>query len=423
MIFAVEAPLPSRNCRGIRVDNFWCILMRMTHNTLRVIVATPFGPHGQGGIDRLTDLVIDSIDQRGDLEVKAVRLVTRGQKSIFWALVVFAQAVVQFCVAAIRGEVDLIHIQLAWRGSAYRKLIIAALARYFGVPYIVHLHAGQFDGFWTTCGAYLRRSINRLFLDSAAIIVLGDYGARVILDRLPALQDKITILPNASPSASQPNSGRSETDRLRITFLGRIEPAKGVPQLVDALGKLAWRADWIATLAGSGEVQQTHEQARRLGIVDRVDFPGWLGPSQTAELLQQTDILALPSFVETLPMAVIEAFAYGVAVVATPVGAVPEVITHERNGLLVPVGHVEALADALGQLLENSALRRSLGDSARRDHEERYEINTYITRLVSIWRKAAQCNPKHLVANGENPPVAASSGAFRRRRRSHNPLH
>ncbi|MCK1636933.1 glycosyltransferase family 4 protein [Bradyrhizobium sp. 157] len=365
--------------------------MRTPQNTLRLLVATPLGPHGRGGIDRLTDLIIDAIEQRGDLGVKAVRLVTRGQKNICWALVVFAQALVQFGVAASRGKVDLIHIHLAWRGSAYRKLIIAAIARRLGIPYVVHLHAGQFDRFWAASGKYLRRGINRLFVDSAAIIVLGDYGARVILDRLPTIRDKITILPNASTSPSQPIQGRSDFERVRITFLGRIEPEKGVPQLVDALGKLACRADWTATIAGSGEVQQTRDQAQRLGIADRVDFPGWLAPSETAALLQQTDILALPSFVETLPMAIIEAFAYGVAVVATPVGAVPEVIAHERNGLLVPVGHVEALANALSQLLENGALRRRLGDAARRDHAERYEINTYITRLVSIWRKAARC--------------------------------
>jgi glycosyltransferase involved in cell wall biosynthesis len=60
------------------------------------------------------------------------------------------------------------------------------------------------------------------------------------------------------------------------------------------------------------------EQARQLGIADRVELPVWFDPSETAALLQRTDILALPSFVETLPMAVIEAFAYSVAVVATP---------------------------------------------------------------------------------------------------------
>jgi len=365
--------------------------MSTTQNTLRLIVATPYGRHGRGGIDRLTDLIIDTIDQRGDLGVKAERLVTRGQKSIYWALVVFAQGVVQFCVAVRRSEVDLIHIQLAFRGSAYRKLIIAAIARCLGIPYVVHLHAGQFDRFWAASGKYLCRSINRLFVNSAAIIVLGDYGARVILDRLPSLRDKITILPNASTSPSQPNRARSESGQIRITFLGFLDPEKGVPQLVDALGKLACRTDWTATIAGSGEIRQTRDQARRLGIGDRVDLPGWLDPSESAALLERTDILALPSFVETLPMAIIEAFAYGVAVVATPVGAVPEVIAHEHNGLLVPVGNAEALANALNQLLEDGALRRRLGDAARRDHAERYEINNYIKRLVSIWRKAARC--------------------------------
>lgn len=365
-------------------------LMRTPQKTIRLVVATPLGAHGRGGIDRLTDLIIDEIEQRGELGVEAVRLVTRGQKNVYWGVVVFAQALVQFCVAAGRGKVDLIHIQLAWRGSAYRKLIIAAAARCLGIPYVVHLHAGQFDRFWASCGTHLRRRINQLFTDSAAIIVLGGYGARVILDRLPTLQNKITILPNASTSAGQPSQCRSNSEPTRITFLGRIDPEKGVPQLIDALGKLACRADWTATIAGSGEVQQTRDQARRLGIGDRVDFPGWLDPSGTDALLQQTDILALPSFIETLPMAVIEAFAHGVAVVATPVGAIPEVIAHERNGLLVPVGHVEALAGALNLLLEDGALRRRLGDAARRDHAERYEINTYVTRLVAIWREAAR---------------------------------
>ena len=365
--------------------------MSTTQNALRLMVATPHGPHGEGGIDRVTDLIIDTVDRREDLGVKAERLITRGQKSTYWALVVFARALVQFCVAAARDDVDLIHCQLAWRGSTYRKLIIAAMARCFGVPYVVHLHAGQFGEFWAGAGTFLRRSINRLFADSAAIIVMGDYGARVILDRLPGLQDKIAILPNASTTPSRPYRGRSKSGQVRITFLGYVRPEKGVPQLVDALGKLACRTDWTATIAGSGEIQQTRDQARRLGIVDRVVLPGWLDPSETAALLQRTDILALPSFVENLPMVIIEAFAYGVAVVATPVGAVPEVIAHERNGLLVPVGDAEALAKALGRLLENGALRRSLGDAARRDHAERYEIDIYITRLASIWRKAARC--------------------------------
>jgi len=89
-------------------------------------------------------------------------------------------------------------------------------------------------------------------------------------------------------------------------------------------------------------------------------------------------------------MVIVEAFAYGLAVIATPAGAVPEVIGHDRNRLLVPAGDADALASALTRLLDDEGLRLSLGETARRDHAERYEINAYATRLLSIWRRGAR---------------------------------
>ena len=356
--------------------------------TLRVVVATPFGQYGRGGIDRLTDLIIHSIGDRKELKVEAERLVTRGETR--WWPLVFARAMIQFGIATRRRDVDLVHLQLSWRGGAYRKLLIAAIARYSGIPYVVHLHSGRFGRFWAGSGAYVTRRIDRLFIDSAVIIVLGQCWARLVADRLPGVKDKIIVLPNATTVLNVPKQSRADGEPIRITFLGQVRPEKGVPQLIDALGKLSTRSGWLATIAGNGKLDQVRSNAERLGISDRVDLPGWLGPNETATLLSNTDILVLPSFVEKFPMVVIEGFAYGLAVIATPVGAVPEVIDHERNGLLVPVGDVEALAAALDRLIEDGELRRSLGDAGRHDYTERYEIGTYIPRLVSAWRRAAR---------------------------------
>jgi glycosyltransferase involved in cell wall biosynthesis len=107
------------------------------------------------------------------------------------------------------------------------------------------------------------------------------------------------------------------------------------------------------------------------------------------DLLRRTDVLVLPSRAENLPMAILEAFARGIAVVATPVGAIPEVIDHDRNGLIVPVGDIVELADSLGRLIANRDLRHRLGTAARHDHAERYEIGRYVERLSAIWRSAA----------------------------------
>jgi hypothetical protein len=88
-------------------------------------------------------------------------------------------------------------------------------------------------------------------------------------------------------------------------------------------------------------------------------------------------------------MSILEAFACGIAVIATPVGAVEDVITHESNGLLVPVGDVDALANAIRRLIEDRTLREALGAAAQRDHAKHYEIGAYISRLTAIWFNAA----------------------------------
>ena len=87
-------------------------------------------------------------------------------------------------------------------------------------------------------------------------------------------------------------------------------------------------------------------------------------------------------------MAILEAFAWGVAVIATPVGSVPEVVEHNHNGLIVPVGDVAELTQALRRLIADPDLRRSLGEAARRDHTRWYDINGYLPRLVAVWRNA-----------------------------------
>jgi glycosyltransferase involved in cell wall biosynthesis len=360
------------------------------NKVLRILVATPLGLQGQGGIDRLTDAIIETMEKRADPSIQVARLVTRGNRSIYLSPMVFARALVQFWGLAKRGQVDLLHIQLSWRGSTYRKLVLAAAARYLTIPYVVHLHSGQFDSFWSECGPFLRRKIDRLFVNSVAVVVLGNYWGHLVAGRLPSVQRKLEILPNASALPPALPKADPRSGKIVITFLGRLGPEKGTPQLIKALAKLAHRTDWSATIAGDGEVTFSRSHVRQLGIADRVDIPGWLDPTATAALLRRTGIFVLPSFIENLPMVIIEAFAYGLAVIATPVGAVPEVVDHARNGLLVPAGEVDALAGALTRLLDDEGLRLRLGETARRDHAERYEINSYATRLLSIWRRGAR---------------------------------
>lgn len=356
--------------------------------SLRVLMATPFGAQQRGGIDRLTDLIIDTIESNAGGRIHVSRLVTRGTGMLVWAPFIFGWALVRLWIAKRRGEVDLLHINLAAGGSAVRKAFLARLARHLGVPYVVHLHGSRFHEFWPSAGPYIRKTVDRLFLESSAIIVLGKYWSQLVTAHVPQAENKIIVLPNATAPIRFVREPATD-GRARISFLGELGQRKGTPQLVEALGRLADRQDWTATIAGNGQVQETIARAQQLGIEDRVKVPGWLDSPAANDVLRGTDIFVLPSFAENLPMSILEAFACGIAVIATPVGAIGDVIAHESNGLLVSAGDVDALTCAIRRLLDDGKLRQALGAAAKRDHTEYYEIEAYISRLTAIWFEAA----------------------------------
>ncbi|MFY9658503.1 MAG: glycosyltransferase, partial [Methylocystis sp.] len=124
-----------------------------------------------------------------------------------------------------------------------------------------------------------------------------------------------------------------------------------------------------------------------LGLEERIELPGWVGPEEARRLLAEADILVLPSRDENLPMSVIEGMANGLAVVTTPVGAIEDIIIPEETGLLVPPGDARALAGALQRLILAPDLRAKLGSSARAFHAQHLEISAYYRRLLEIWRE------------------------------------
>lgn len=355
------------------------------HQRLRVMLATPYGEDGMGGIDRLNDAIIRGFirDPHG---VICRRLVTRGKGNLITAQGVFAAALAGFLAAAARGEVDLLHIHLSVRGSSYRKSVLAKSARALGVPYVVHLHGTDYREFCDAAPAWLRREIGRMLTGSAAIIVLGEFWARVVGEIEPAAAHKITILPNATEPAP-PAGHKLMEDAVRISFLGQLGHRKGSGDLLQALARMKHVQGWSATLAGDGAIAETRQQVQELGL-SNVAVPGWMSTAQREALLAETDLLVLPSYAENLPMVILEAFAHGIPVITTPVGAIPEVVEPGRNGLLVDPGHVAGLAEAIAQLIDDPSLRRQMGDAARQDHAAKYEMGRYLAELASIWRTA-----------------------------------
>ncbi|MGV8952147.1 MAG: glycosyltransferase family 4 protein [Cypionkella sp.] len=364
--------------------------MTKTDAALHVLVATPGGGTGQGGIDRMmASLRAEAVRQA----IPGLRLrfaASRGNGHITlsaWYMTLF---ILRMVGLRLVGQLDVVHLNVAVQGSTWRKLIIAWCARRLGAAYVVHLHGSEYQDFWTAAPTRRNRAITWLFGHAGRVIVLGRVWQQFLLSRLPDLGDRLIIVPNATPRPTLQHRGGGAL--VHILFLGRVGDRKGVPQLGLALARMKADPTWRATIAGDGHVDAARLKAAALGLADRVDLPGWAGPARVAELIANADILVLPSFHENLPISIIEGMAAGLAIVATPVGAVEDIVTNEVSGLLVAPGDVDGLAVALGRLVADPQLRSRLGDAARAVHRSRLDMDLYLKTLLAAWRDAASAN-------------------------------
>lgn len=297
----------------------------------------------------------------------------------------FPLKLVRFAIAIIGNRFEFCHINLSIRGSTLRKVLFGALCRLSHIPYVIHLHGSSYREFFSNLSRPQKAIVRSFFKSSAKVIVLGTVWKDFIADGIGVPEADIVILPNAvfAPETLLP---RDEKAPPHILFLGQLGERKGVPELLQALASPEMNAlPWTATLAGDGDIALYRAQAQSLGIADRVNFPGWVGPQDVQHLLETAHILALPSHAENLPLSMLEGMGYGLCPVVTPVGAVTDVIRDGENGLLVPVGNADALANALVDVVCDPDKRQRLATQARADFEANYDIRDYREKLEAIY--------------------------------------
>lgn len=317
---------------------------------------------------------------------------TRGSRHIAAAPLYFARALGRITWLALTGRLGLLHVNLSSHGSTVRKFAVTVLATILRAPMIVHLHGSRFDRFYRGLPGPLARLVRWMFARASHVVVLGEAWRRFVVDELRVPPAKVEVIANSvfAPPAGGPQP--DPTGPARLLFTGRLGARKGVPELLAALASPALTAlAWHATIAGDGEVARFRDVAQRAGLGDRVAFPGWVDRASLNQLLGTASVFVLPSHAEGLPMSVLEAMAYGVPVIATPVGALPEFLLDGESALLVPPGDADALARALARLLGDPELRLRLASNARAVFRAEFDIENAARRFARLYRQFGSC--------------------------------
>lgn len=298
----------------------------------------------------------------------------------------FAVGIGSFGRELVLRRPGLVHLHTASYGSFARKSALAWVCRAAGVPVVIHVHGGAFGDFYAGSPRLLQRYIRRTLSSAERVIGLGDRWAAVLQQIAPSA--RVTVVPNAvTPRAlvGQPCLG----DPVHVLFVGEMTEDKGAFALLEAWRRLhdgsqLPRADLV--MVGPGAVERARRRSEELGHAGGVRVMGWVEPAEVERLLSRSHVLVLPSRFEGQPMAVLEAMAHGLCVVATEVGGIPDLIDDEC-GVLVPVDDEDALVAALRTVIADPEKRSELGASALARVRERFDVDLTWRTLDALYEE------------------------------------
>ena len=215
--------------------------------------------------------------------------------------------------------------------------------------------------------------------------------------------DAVEVIPNFVPVAQGPASqasargpgadngvgpgtpGPPSRSGMQIVHVSNFRPVKRVADVVAAFALVRRQLPARLCLVGDGPGRPAAEsQCRELGIADDVSFLG--NQARVEPILERSDLFLSASETESFGLASLEALACGVPVVATRTGGVPEVVCHGRNGLLSPVGDVEALAESCVALLADPSRREAFASDGRRWARSSFDRDAIVARYRDIYR-------------------------------------
>lgn len=369
---------------------------------LRVLLVSPLPPP-VGGIATWTRILLREVARREDVEIvhldtavrwRAVTQVSTAAR-VVGGTVQALRDYVRFRALLRESKPNVVHICTS-AGLALRKdlLMLQAAAR-AGTRAIIHYRMGRIPALAQTRGGewdLLRRCTDAAF----ASVVLDRRSRRVLRESChPA---EVRTLPNmvdlgaVDAVIGDPGSdaGGDPDGRPTIVYVGHVLPSKGVTDLVDACREsgAALRLDVV----GPVEEAYRHELDGRAGGKVTLTFHGTLSHEAALRAVRRGDVFALPSHSEGFPNVVAEAMACGRAVLATDVGAMPEMLNTDGPnpcGLCVEAGNVAALAAAVRLMVGDADMRAEMGARGRMRAETEYAAPVVTRRLNGLWRDVA----------------------------------
>ncbi len=271
---------------------------------------------------------------------------------------------------------DIVHIHFSTTSSARRKYIFFLLAKLSHKKIVIHLHCGtQIEKIWSPI-------YEHMFIKSDSAIVLSD-SLKNTVEKYIGKNEKLHVIYNPCPVI---NNSLEYEKKNQILFAGHLNIEKGYRDLLVAFSiVLGIHNDWKLVFAGNGEIYEAQSLAKELGISDSVYFVGWVKGNKKHQVFSESRALCLPSYAEGFPMSVLDAWAYGLPVITTPVGGVPDIAVEGENMLLFNPGDTDMLAKKLDIIMSKPFIYNKLVMGSKIMARGQFNLDSVTKKVEDIY--------------------------------------
>ena len=311
-------------------------------NQRQVLTVGPRYKPPKGGIAQ----TMYTYEQQVFNEFRYVENSTHGSRiAKLWCLFSALARFVWIC--AWDRNIKIVHIHTASNFSFRRSMWFVNLARLCGKKTILHIHGGGFKKFYNANKNSVRKSLMRCDVVVALTRQWRDFFTVEV--GLPNVQ----VINNVVPPPSCVNT--EHDNYVHVLYLGLISQKKGVFDLIETVGKHIEQFENLRIhLAGTGEekqIQKMHSLIDHYGLDNLIAFEGWVDGEKKDKLLSICNVFILPSYIEGLPISILEAMAARMAILATNVGGIPSIVKNQVNGFLFNPGDQEQMARLLKKMM------------------------------------------------------------------------
>ena len=271
----------------------------------------------------------------------------------------FIKAFFVFFITLFQPQIKIIHFHVASNASFKRKAIFILLAKVFNKKIIFHSHGGGFKD-------YTKRNprIVRYVIGNCDVVVALSETWKLYFESVLNVK-RVVIIPNPVDTPSENHSTRSE-NLVVFLFLGAINDNKGVFDLLEVVNEykeyLNGKAKFL--LGGNGEIDRLNQMIHNYQIENIVEFRGWVQGEDKIEILNNSHVFVLPSYIEGVPISILEAETYHLPIITTNVGGIPSIVKEGVNGYLLRPGDKQALSKAILEMVSNRELREKMSSAS-----------------------------------------------------------